>query len=88
MAQVASIRNFQRVCVARRDEVKGVTSNILISYRLFDPGHMTGNALVTRTPRFMMGMRSDGRRVRPGLRIWAVAVEAQRIAGLRELFRV
>ena len=82
MADVASIWNFQRVRITRCDEVKGMTSNILVGDRLFDFRHMTGDALAARATRLVMGTRLNCRRVRPGLRIWAMAVEAQRIAGL------
>ena len=76
MAQVAGIWNLQRIRIPRRDEVKGVASNILVSDRLFDFRHVTGDALATRTAGFMMGMPFDGGRVRPGLRVWAVTAKA------------
>src|SRR6185369_2790823 len=79
VAHVAGVWNLQRLRICRRDEVKGVTSNLLIRDGLRDFGHVAADALVARAARLVMGMRFDAGCVRPGLGIRTMAVEAQRI---------
>ena len=75
MAGVAGIWNLQAIRLARRNEVKGVASNLLIRDRLGDLRHMTGDALIPRATRLMMRVRLDRGSVWPGLRVGAVTIE-------------
>ena len=50
MAACTRIGNFVSVSHGRRDETERVTANALVGNRLFDPGHMTGDALGACVP--------------------------------------
>ena len=75
MALIAGIWNLQHLGFTRRDEVEGVTANILICDRLCDLRHVTGDAFVAGAARLMMGVRLDRGGVRPGLRVGTMTVE-------------
>ena len=61
--------------------MKGMTSDVLIRDRLFDLRHVASDAFIARAIRLVMGMRLNARRMRSRLRVRAVAIQAQRIAG-------
>ena len=81
MAHITRIWNLQYLGFARRHEMEGMASDILVRNRLLDLGHMAGDTLIARAIRLVMGMRFDAGRMRAGLRVRAVAIEAERIAG-------
>lgn len=76
MADIAGIRNFQRICRRRSDEVKRVAPHIHVGDRLLDFGHVTSDALTTLAPRFVMRVFLNGWRVRTVWRIRAMTVQA------------
>lgn len=75
MALIAGIWNLQAVRLARRNEVKGVASNLLIRDRLRDLRHMTGDALIPRATRLMMRVRLDRGGMWPSLCVGTMTIE-------------
>ena len=75
MTLIAGVWNFKRFGVARRHEVEGMASDILVRDRLRDLRHMTGDAFVAGAPHLMVRMRFNRGRVRSRLCVGAVTIE-------------
>ena len=75
MTLVAGVWNFKRFGVARRHEMKGMASNILVGDRLRNLGHMTGDAFIAGAASLMVRVRLDRGRVWSRLCVGAVTVK-------------
>ena len=64
MAIGAGIWNLILVRHCRADKSEGVATHVHIGNRLFDPRHMTRDALVTSAPALVMRVFFNGARVR------------------------
>ena len=84
MTDIAGIWNLQRLGFAWRNEVERVTANFLVGNGFFDFRHMTGNALIAGASSLVVGMGLDACSMRSDLRVRAMAIEAQRVAGLAD----
>jgi hypothetical protein len=71
MARVAAIRDFERLCRARRNEFESVAAHIYVSNLLLDFRHVAADALITSARYGMMRVGFNGRaawairRIRP-----------------------
>ena len=63
MADVAGIRDFQRVAQGGTDKAESMATDVHIAERLGDLRHMASNAVAARTVSFVMRMLRDCRRV-------------------------
>ena len=81
MANIAGVRNFQGICLCRRDKMKIVAADIHIAERLRNLGHVAGNAFTPRTGRLVMGVLFKRRSARAVGRLGTVAIQTQNIHG-------
>src|SRR4029079_6417716 len=54
VANVAGVRDLQRICFAGRYEVKGMAADVYVGDRLLDLRHVASRALAARTVRLVM----------------------------------
>ena len=81
MANIAGVGDFQCIGLGRGHEMEGVTTDIHIRNRLLDFRHVTGDALTSGTPLFVMSVSFDRNRMRTVLRMRAVAGQAHFAGG-------
>ena len=80
----AGIGDIHALTLRRSDEPERVAGDIHFADGLGDLGHMTGHTLAARAAKLVMGMFLNARRMRPILRIWAVAGRANLRNGLAQ----
>ena len=59
VTQIAGIRNVHRIAFRRRDESKGMSAHVNVRDGLFDFWHVAGDALASRAPWRVMGVRFE-----------------------------
>src|SRR4029078_304664 len=84
VANVAGVRDLQRIRFAGRYEVKGMAADVYVGDRLLDLRHVAGRALAVRTVRLVMRVGFDRFGVRTILRFWAMARAANIVARCTE----
>ena len=61
MAGIARVRNLERFCRPRRNELEGMAANVDIRDGLLDLGHVAADAFIARRPRLVMCVLLDRR---------------------------
>ena len=90
MAEIARIRNLQRLRLLRPNETERVAADFHVAESLCDCRHVTGNARAARAAGGVMRVLLDAGGMRPILRVGAMAGQAHRVARLahhRLIFR-
>lgn len=82
MADIARIRNFQRIRRFRSDEMKRVGADVDVGDGLLNLRHVARNTFTARSARFVMGVRLRRRRVRTIRRAGPVTIQTQNVRRL------
>ena len=85
VADIAGIRNFERVRLAWRYETKSVAPDIDIGNRLLDFRHMARHAFAAGASGLMMRVRLNGGGAGAVRRIWPMTLQAHHVRRLQKV---